>query len=174
MALVIEDGTIVAGANSYIDVPAAKAFAEARGVDLGTDDAVTEQRLLGAMDYLESLSYKGTRTDPDNQALSWPRTGVSYDGAAFGSDVIPGKLKNAQAQLVIELFNGVIIFASSGASSGSTEKFIKKEKVDVIETEYATPKETGEEFLAVANMPAVSALLRGLLKGFGPLFSYRG
>lgn len=174
MALVIEDGTIVAGANSYIDVPAAKAFAEARGVDLGTDDAVIEQRLLGAMDYLESLSYKGVRTDPDEQLLAWPRTGVTFDGRAFGPNTIPPQLKSAQAQLVIELTNGVVIFASSGASSGSTEKFVKKEKVDVIETEYATPKEVGEEFLAVAEMPAVSALLRGLLKGFGQLFAYRG
>lgn len=174
MALVIEDGTVVAGANSYIDIAAAKAYAAARGIDLGTNDALTEQRLLGAMDYIESLSYKGTRTDPDNQALSWPRIGVTADGRTYGSNMIPTQLKNAQAQLVIELFNGVVIFASSGASSGSAEKFVKREKVDVLETEYATPKEVGQEFLAVASMPAVDALLRGLLKGLGPLYAYRG
>lgn len=174
MALVIEDGTVVAGANSYITVTEAKDYASARGVDLGTDDTVNEQRLLNAMAYLESLNYKGTRTKPDDQALAWPRTGVSFDGRTFGPNTIPPQLKYAQAQLAIELFNGVVIFASSGASSGSDEKFVKKEKVDVIETEYATPKEVGEEFLAVAVMPAVQALLRGLLKGFGPLFAYRG
>lgn len=174
MALVIEDGTVVAGANSYIDVPAAKAYAEARGVDLGADDALIEQRLLGAMDYLESLSYKGTRTDPDEQSLAWPRTGVTFDGRTFGDNVIPTQLKSAQGQLAIELTNGVIIFSSTGASSGSAEKFVKREKVDVLETEYATPKEVGEELLAVASMPAVQALLRGLLKGLGPLYAYRG
>lgn len=174
MALVIEDGTIVTGANSYIDVPDALAYAEARGVDLGPDDVLTEQRLLIAMDYLESLSYKGSRTDPDNQLLAWPRYGVTFDGRTFDDDVIPTQLKNAQAQLVIELFNGVVIFSSSGASSGGTEKFVKKEKVDVIEVEYATPKEVGEELLEVASMSAVNALLRGLLKGFGSLYAYRG
>lgn len=174
MALVIEDGTIVAGANSYIDVPAAKAYASARGVDLGTDDAVTEQRLLGAMDYLESLSYKGARTDPDEQSLAWPRTGVTFDGRTFGDNTIPPQLKNAQAQLAIELFNGVIIFASTAASFGGGELAVKKEVVDVIETEFFSPKDMGQEIIAVAQMPAVTALLRGLLKGFDPLFAYRG
>lgn len=172
MALVIEDGTVVAGANSYIEVQEAKDYAAARGVDLGNDVVVTEQRLLGAMDYLESLSYKGTRTDADNQVLAWPRVGATFDGRTFGDHVIPNQLKSAQAQLVIELFQGVVLFSSSSAGGG--EKFVKKEKVDVIEVEYATPKETGEESLAVASLPAVSALLRGLLKGFGPLYVYRG
>lgn len=95
MALVIEDGTVVTGANSYIDVAEAKAFAAARGVDLGNDDVVTEQRLLIAMDYLESLNYKGVRTDPDKQLLSWPRTGVTFDGRTFGAHVIPAQLKSA-------------------------------------------------------------------------------
>lgn len=173
MALVIEDGTVVAGANSYIEVQAAKDYAAARGVDLGTDDAVTEQRLLGAVDYLESLSYKGTRVAPDAQSLAWPRTGVTFDGHTFGGNVIPNQLKSAQAQLVIELSQGVVLFSSSSAGGGA-DKFVKKEKVDVIEVEYATPKEIGEESLAVASLPAVSALLRGLLKGFGPLYTYRG
>lgn len=172
MALVIEDGSVVAGANSYIEVQDAKDYAAARGVDLGSDDAVTEQRLLGAMDYLESLSYKGTRTDPDNQVLAWPRTGVVSDGRTYGPNVIPTQLKSAQAQLVIELFNGVVLFGSSSAGGG--EKFVKKEKVDVVEVEYATPKETGEAVLGMASIPAVDALLRGLLKGMGQLFAYRG
>lgn len=174
MALVIEDGTIVTGANSYIDIPTAKAFAEARGVDLGTDDVVTEQRLLIAMDYLESLNYKGTRTDPDQQLLAWPRVGVTFDGRTFGQNTIPNQLKSAQAQLAIEQFNGVVIFASTGASSGNGELAVKKEVIDVIETEFFSPKDMGQEIVAVAEMPAVSALLRGLLKGFGPLFAYRG
>lgn len=172
MALVIEDGTVVTGANSYIDIPEAKAFAAARGVDLGNDDTVTEQRLLVAMDYLESLSYKGTRTEPDQQLLAWPRIGVTFDGRTFGDHVIPNQLKSAQAQLAIEQFNGVVIFAST--SSGSGELGIKKEVVDVLETEFFSPKDMNQEFVAVAEMPAVSALLRGLLKGFGPLFAYRG
>lgn len=174
MALVIEDGTVVAGANSYIDVDTAKSYANARGVNLGTDDELIERRLVIAMDYLETLNYKGVRTNPAEQELAWPRTGVIMDGIEFDGDVIPARLRNAQAQLVIEQTNGVAIFASTGASAEGGEKFVKREKVDVIETEYATPKELGTELLSIAKMPAVDALLRGLIKSLGPLFAYRG
>lgn len=174
MALVIEDGTIVAGANSYIEVQDAKSYATARGVDLGTDDNITEQRLLQAMDYLESLRYKGVRTNPEEQVLAWPRYNVIYDGHTFDPDLVPTRVKNAQAQLVIELFNGVMIFSSSSATTEAGAKFVKRKKVDVLETEYATPKELGTTFVAVASMPSVDALLRGLLRGFEPLYAYRG
>lgn len=174
MALVIEDGTVVAGANSYIDLAYARSFAEARGVELSTDDSVVEVQVLIAMDYLESLSYKGTRTEPDDQLLAWPRTGVTFDGRTFGPHTIPNQLKSAQAQLIIEQFNGVVIFSSSSATTGGEDLGVKREKVDVIETEFFSPEESGQMFLAVAEMPAVAALLRGLLKGLGPLFAYRG
>jgi hypothetical protein len=175
MALVIEDGTIVTGANSYIDIDGAKEYASSRGVDLGTDDALTEQRLLNAMDYLESQNFKGSRTDPDNQALAWPRIGVIADGRTYGSNAIPQQLKSAQAQLAIEQFNGVKIFSSTTASAGSDAQVVKREKIDVIETEYMTATDLGTaSVLAVADMPTVTALLRGLLRGMQPLFAYRG
>lgn len=172
MALVIEDGTIVAGANSYVSIAGAKDYATARGVDLGVDDAITEQRLHNAMAYLESLSYKGRPSYPDDQALAWPRYGVTYDYRTIDYDVIPLQLTNAQSQLVIEQFNGVALWASYGASDG-TEKFVKKEKVDVLETEYATPKEMGE-IAQVASMPLVASLLRPLLRPMMTLKAYRG
>lgn len=173
MALVIEDGTVVTGANSYIDIDTAKAYAQARGVDLGVDNSLIERRAVVAMDYLETLNYKGRRTDPVDQALAWPRTDVVIDGVVVPENSIPARLRNAQAQLIIEQTNGVKIFSSRGASSEPIE-FVKKEKVDVIETEFATPKELGVELLAVASMPAVDSLLRGLIRGLGPLFAYRG
>jgi hypothetical protein len=124
------------------------------------------------MDYLESLNFRGSPTDPDNQVLAWPRYGVTFDGRTIARDVIPNRLKNAQAQLAIEQANGISIFASTNTGTG--EAFVKREKVDVIETEFATPKETGATALDIASMPAVDALLRGLVKGLGPLFAYRG
>lgn len=174
MALVIEDGTIVAGANSYVDVAEAKAYATARGVDLGADDALIERRLLEAMDYLESLRYKGSPTDPETQVLSWPRCGVYYDSRTIASGVIPDRLKNAQSQLVIELTNGVVLWANVSASDGSA-KFVKREKVDVIETEFATPQEmAGQGAVLTATLTTVTTLLSPLLKAAMQLKAYRG
>jgi hypothetical protein len=171
MALVIEDGTVVASANSYIDVDAAKAYAAARGVDLGTDDALTEQRLVIAMGYLEAQRYRGDRYSPQEQELAWPRYGVTIDGRYISYDEIPRQLKDAEAQLVIELFNGVELY---GSSSSASTKFVKREKVDVLETEYATPQELGQDGLVrIATMPAVDALLHPLLRPMGALTTYR-
>lgn len=103
MALIVEDGSGVPGANTYIDVSEARAYANARGLSLPSEDQAVERLLVSAMDYLEArrAEYKGAKADPTN-ALQWPRVGVDIDGAPFPSDAIPIELKWAQAQLVVE------------------------------------------------------------------------
>ncbi len=54
MAIVVEDGTVVAGANSYITRASAIAYAAARGVTLANTTA-TDAQVVKAFDYLESL-----------------------------------------------------------------------------------------------------------------------
>lgn len=175
MALVVEDGTIVTGANSYNDLPALKEYALVRGVELGADDALIEQRAHQAIDYLESLTYKGSLVEPDDQALLFPRSGIYLDGRYLASDTIPRNIKSAQAQLVVELTNGVIIWTSTSSGTAGVEQVVKKEKVDVIETEYMTPVEQGVTggSVGVAEMPAVYALLRKFLVSFMPTLAYR-
>ena len=50
MALVIEDGSRVAGANSYVTLAEARAFASARGVTLSAVDATLEPFVIKAFD----------------------------------------------------------------------------------------------------------------------------
>lgn len=133
MALVIENGSLVAGANSYVGVADARAFAEARASNLPEDDTAVESALIVAMDYLESLraQYQGRKVDPAYQALQWPRTGVVVDGWEVPFDHIPQNLKFAQCQLAIEAANGLDL-----SPTGDGREVIR-EKVDVLETEYA-------------------------------------
>lgn len=153
--LIIEDGSIVASANSYVTLEEARARALTRGVTLSVDDTVLESQLLIAMDYLESFrnSYKGTKVS-STQALQWPRYNVKIDGFLIEATVIPNELKYAQIQLAIEQANGVELLPNS------TEAFIKREKVGPIETHYS------EKFgsVAIPFMSAVSALLDPLLR----------
>lgn len=175
MALVIEDGTIVAGANSYQSVADIRAYADARGIVLDASDTVVESQAHEAMMYLESLSYKGQRVKPQEQSLSWPRCGVRYDGVTVPDNVIPNNLKYAQCQVVAEIASGVDIWASTSAASADAQR-VKREKVDVLETEYMTPQEMGvgdAGSSGVATMPAVDALLRPLLNKIVPTLSYR-
>lgn len=153
MAIVVEDGTIVANANSYVTVAETTAYATARGVTLD-EDSVVETQLIRAMDYLEAqgASYKGCKVNPAEQVLQWPRKGVEIEGTDYPSNKIPNTLKQAQMRLVVELTNGVDIMPTRSGG------FVKREKVDVIETEYSEAVGVG----IAPEMTAVDALLQPL------------
>ena len=54
MTLIVETGSIVSGANTYVDLADVRAFASARGITVSTDDTTLEQQIIKAMDYVES------------------------------------------------------------------------------------------------------------------------
>lgn len=171
MALEIEDGTGKPNANSYVTLEQARAYALARGVELPTDDAQAEALLIQAMDYLEAqrARYQGRKTwpvgtveHPAAQALQWPRTGVIIDcDYALPNNVIPTELKNAQMQLSMEVFSGMVLMPSSDG------RVVKREKVDVIETEYMTGQDLGASGSLGPSFPAVDALLEPLFNACG-------
>lgn len=168
MALVIEDGSVVADANSYATIAELRAYAASRGASLPVTDAEVESLLIRAADYLGSFEqqYVGTRQSVD-QELSWPRTGAYVNGFIVEDDEIPKMLKRAQMQTAIEVSLG---FDPLTGTSGS---FVKRTKVDVIETEFATPLELGAGYTTGAQLPAVAALLAPMLRNSGTLRSVR-
>ena len=166
MSLVIENGSLVAGANSFVSVAEARAYAEARASTFPANDtpgnAKVEAALIVATDYLETFGadYKGRKVSPGVQALQWPRIGAVVDGYEIPVDVIPQELKNAQCQLCVEIANGLDVMPT-----GNGREVIRK-KVDVLETEYA-PGAGGAPQPILAR---VRALLSPLLSGgFGRL-----
>jgi hypothetical protein len=102
MALIVEDGTLVANANTYVDDAEYTAYAAARGKTIGTNTAEREKELILAMDYIESYrkDFKGSKVS-SSQALQWPRSGVYIDGYLTGSDEIPEELKRAQMEAAV-------------------------------------------------------------------------
>lgn len=179
MALVIEDGTGLANSNSYVSVVEATAYAAARGISLPAEEAKVEALLTQAMDYLESLraKYQGRKTwpqpgmdagHPHAQALQWPRTGVVLDCSyKLPDNVIPQELKQAQMQAAVEVANGLSLLPSSDGRA------VKKEKVDVIETEYMTAEESGGGAVGVPSFAALDALLEPLFDPCGGGFFLR-
>lgn len=156
MALTVEDGTGVAGANSYASLATLRAYASARGVTLPADDAALEAFALLGMDYLEGLRgrYQGAKTDP-TQPLQWPRYPVVIDGADFPSDAIPVELVNALCRLCIEQHAGVDL------SPTRTGAFIIEDTTGPITTKYS--EKLGGGAGSPPDMPAVDALLSPLL-----------
>jgi hypothetical protein len=117
VALTIETGAVVAGANSYASVLATQAFAAARGLSLpsGTGaDAAVEKLLVQAMDYIEGLraEFQGSKTAKANP-LQWPRVGVYVDGFAVEEDEIPDCLVQAQMQLACDCYELDALTATS-------------------------------------------------------------
>lgn len=97
MALIVEDGSIVTGANSYIDLTDARAFLASIGQDLPAADEDAEQALIRGNMYVNSFEdcYQGDRISA-GQTGSFPRSGVYINGFALDSDEIPQQLKDAQ------------------------------------------------------------------------------
>ena len=109
---------LVVGTDTYNTIEELTAYATARAITLSLDE---ELILLKAMDYIETRSYWGSKTDPD-QDLEFPRNLETE---------VPAKIKKAQLVAALLIDSGVDLFAR-------IERGIKKRKIDVIETEYQT------------------------------------
>ena len=125
MALILEDGTGKADAQSYASEAELAAYALARGITVtGTDTEL----LITAMDYIESHNFIGYKYS-STQALLWPRDNVYIDGYYIDRDEIPTLLKEAHIESALSIDGGVNPLADIGRA-------VKSEKVDVIEVEY--------------------------------------
>lgn len=97
MAFKAEDGTGIAGANSYISVATFVSFWADRGKDYSDTEAeLITAALVNATDYVElrwADKFVGRRAS-DTQGLSWPRT-RAYDRNGIELTGVPTALKNA-------------------------------------------------------------------------------
>lgn len=136
MTLILEDGTGVADAQSYIDVAFADAYFAARGVAAWTGaDAVKEQAIIRAMDYVETRwRWLGAQQFPETQALAWPRLYLYDDGTAV--EGIPVKLQRAVAEYALRALSGALIADPTTDASGQVVTS-KRSKVGPIEEETA-------------------------------------
>ena len=141
MALVIEDGSIVAGANSYVSVSDFTTFLDDRGLEFSGAGPDEEQCLTIAMDYLETRSYLGYRVD-DAQELSFPRSGIYIDGVLVADDAIHKDLKLAQMEVAYAVDQGNNPLSTLGRET-------KKEKVGDIEVEYFDKAKESSDLRAV-------------------------
>ena len=106
MALIIEDGTCVAGAQSYAaTTDLTNRMAGLTGAPVVVNTLTTQQMenlLLQAMEYLETEQFQGGKTKPQTQALQWPRWGVVVREHYLLPNQIPAELIQAQCALAID------------------------------------------------------------------------
>lgn len=123
MSLIVEDGSVVLNAESYVSVFEADDYHDTRGTANWSLLSVTEkeQALRRATDFMKGryrARWKGGRLHPF-QALDWPRQGVVTDDMgsamppyyAFVIDyrIIPLEVKQACAELALRAASGPLI-----------------------------------------------------------------
>lgn len=155
MALVLEDGTGLANAESFASVAEATAFFSGRG-KADAWDAVEDKEaaLRNASDYIQFTyagRWSGKRLSA-NQALDWPRVGV-YDADSrsyVASNVVPRRVKNACIELALR--------AAAGELVNDLGRETVSESVDVISVTYA---QGGKRQTTYASVDAWLAPLLG-------------
>lgn len=99
MALIVETGAVVSGANTYASIATVAAYCASMGyaewAASGVTDAQREAAVLRAMSYIEALPWYGIKTARDNP-LAWPRSGMcDREGYALDSDAVPAVVVKA-------------------------------------------------------------------------------
>lgn len=152
--LIVEDGTIVTGANSFVSEQEVLNYFLARGVALpnSTDEEKDAVAVFGikAMDYLYIQNWKGLVVDP-SQPTPWPRKNIGVF-PQFPNNAVPAAVKQAQLSLALIVHEGgELIPYLSGAG------VIIKDKIGPIETQYS--EKFGVSDTGLPILPGVDALL---------------
>jgi hypothetical protein len=118
MALVIEDGSIVAGADSFSTRAEFIAYAISRGITVA-DDAAADAKLVVAYDFINGIESRlqGWLVSID-QTGAYPRHGIYLQGFSVLSTQIPKQAKQYQLSLALDQVAGIDIF--NPPQSGST------------------------------------------------------
>lgn len=145
--IIVEDGTGVSIANSYITLVYFTDYCSDLGLTTSAageledeDEDALQKAMLRAMAYIESKDWKGYKAD-DDYSLEWPRDSVEdRNGFALDNDAIPDNVMKAQARAAYEEY------VDSGCLQKNLERsdLVKMEKIDVLQFEYDTyaPKTT--------------------------------
>ena len=164
MPLTVEDGTGLAAADSYISEANARTYVSDRYPTsdkfLTNTDVENEPFLRRAVEELDGryrLRYLGFRADTD-QGLEWPRVEVQAPTDFFPFDPVttyPGRdLGRAQTEVARRLVQGTDV--NPDQSKGG----VTREKVDVIEVNYATPTGRRDTFIMPQVRQAISRWIR--------------
>lgn len=165
MAFVVEDGTGLSAATSYVSVAEFKSYHGDRGNLIeACRDTDIEKALIRATDYVEARwrhRFKGRRLAGD-QALSFPRIGL-FDEEFRLVEGLPARLKSATHEYGLRALSGSLLpDPTTDASSLRVRR--QKRRVGPIETE--TEYQQDPERL-LKPYPAADRLLRGYVIAAG-------
>lgn len=107
MALIIEDGTIVSNANSYVGVTEMRSFLGQFNQNPSQNDDLLCAALAQAFFFINTLEpwLSGSRTS-SSQTAAYPRENLVIYGNEIANNVIPDQVKHLQIYAAYEQVNG--------------------------------------------------------------------
>lgn len=153
--LIVEDGSIVTDANSYVTYDYALAYHALRGNSAWALGTVLNQqyaiiRATQAVDSIYKGKWKGTPTEYGTQELEWPRNDVYVNSVEIDNDLIPVALKKAVCEAALREL------ASANSLTPDLERGgeIKRVKADTVEVEYMDGANSTTTFTAIDGLLA--------------------
>lgn len=149
MAFTVEDGSGLAGSNSYASVAEADAYFSDRGETSWTGSSLEKQSALVKATQFIDASYTFVGVIANNsQALAWPR----YDAwdkhdRAIAANAVPAQVKQACFELALYSLSSALI------SNVTSEDRVKRVKAGSAEVEFEMgTKDVGNRFLMVDRL----------------------
>jgi len=137
MTIVVEDGTGLSNANSYVSGDDLTTYAEDRAITLAsTDDDTIEAALVRATAAIDGgyrMSFPGYRVQGRDQALEWPRLAAyDYEDILIDSTSVPDEIVQATCEAAIRELT------DPGSMTPDLERggFIRRMKAGSVEIEY--------------------------------------
>lgn len=160
--LIVEDGSIVPGADSYTSLADARVLADKFGWTLPEDDGEAEAALRNGAAYidLQESILCGTRVSAE-QSLAFPRNGLKVYGFHVANNTIPKQVIHAQIAAAVEYGKGSDVRGSTDGRITTHE-----EVVGAVVVEYADNGVTGSTITITAALDALRPLICGGNNGF--------
>ena len=151
--LIVENGTIVVGADSFQSLVDARVDADNRGLTLDPDDIKAEADLRSAYYNLVSgyeSSLQGYRVSIEQTGI-FPRDSVTAYSFDVPNNKIPDDIKRAQVNIAASINDGADMNAIK------TDADLASFNVDGV---YSESYQSGSKAPTIPEMPAVSAMLK--------------
>lgn len=159
--LIVEDGSVVSNADSYVSLADARALAAKFSLNLPADDTDAEAALRNGAVYvdLQEPMMCGRRVSA-SQSLAFPRSGIKLFGFDVARGVIPSQVIRAQVIAAAEYATGAAV---RGSSDG---RAVASERVEgAVAVSYFNNGSNGSTVTITAAIDALRPLLCGLNNG---------
>lgn len=160
--IIVETGSIVTNANSYVSRADYITFAAGFGIAIDNNEAA-DFELVSAAQFIDQheSNLKGSKVKRD-QPMSFPRSAVEIDGWPWNYTEIPRNVLLCQMQTALDIHNGF----DPWNKSKNPNLLKRRERVEgAIDVEYAISARGTDQKLSRTSR--ADALLNSLLKNSG-------